>query len=222
MVDALDTDDEETDPSFELESSMVSDTNYMVKTFCEDWVSHHDREDCVSLSLFLCFQLTKHLALGETKAAELSGAMIGKSNKTIREWRKQFFENDGTITEAQQGRYERSGIVWSSEELNRKATVFIRANASVKGQPNLTVGKFCQWVNDDLLVTQHLNLAFPERLALKQYRNTFLRRMAFLGFLNYDNAPTDEARNALPSDLEAPDLSVLEIKDIYEGGVTLC
>ena len=43
-----------------------------------------------------------------------------------------------------------------------------------------------------------------------QYRNTFLQRMAFLGFLNYDNAPTDEARNALPSDLEAPDLSVLE------------
>ena len=76
----------------------------MVETFCEDWVSHLGREDCVSLSLFLCFQLTKHLALGETKAAKLAGAMIGKSDKTIREWRKQFFENDGTITETQQGR----------------------------------------------------------------------------------------------------------------------
>ena len=53
----------------------------MVETFGEDWVSHLSREDSVSLSLFLCFQLTKHLTLGETKAAVLAGMMVGKSDK---------------------------------------------------------------------------------------------------------------------------------------------
>jgi len=41
--------------------------------------------------------------------------------------------------------------MWSREDQNKKATRYIRENASVKGQPNLTIGKFCHWVNDDLL-----------------------------------------------------------------------
>ena len=49
-----------------------------------------------------------------------------------------------------------------------------------------------------------------EREDVFKYRKTFLRRMASLGFLNPNNAPTDEAHNALPSDLEAPDLSIVE------------
>ena len=34
--------------------------------------------------------------------------------------------------------------------------------------------------------------------------------MASLGFLNSTNAPTDEVRNALPSDLKAPDSSIIK------------
>lgn len=50
-----------------------------------------------SLWEFLCFQLSKQLGFGETRAAELTGMMIGNSEKTVREWRKDFlffFEND--------------------------------------------------------------------------------------------------------------------------------
>ena len=39
-----------------------------------------------------------------------------------------------------------------------------------------------------------------------EYRKKFLRRMVSLGFLNSTNAHTDEARQALPSDLECPQL----------------
>ena len=91
----------------------------------------------------MCFQLSKHLDLGKTKAAELAGMMVGRSGKTVREWRKQFME-EGEVPESKQGKYQRSGVLWSNEDLNRKATKYIRENASVKGQPNLTVGKFCQ------------------------------------------------------------------------------
>jgi len=48
-----------------------------------------------------------------------------------------------------------------------------------------------------------------ERDDVVEYCKTFLRRMVALGFLNRDNAPTDEARDALPADLEIPQLGVL-------------
>ena len=102
--EALYTDDEEVDPSFDLDLSIMSDTDYTDETFCEEWVSHLGRDDLVLRSFFLCFQLSRHLGVGETKAAELT-ALIGKSDKIVREWRKSFYEHDGEIQETSQGRY---------------------------------------------------------------------------------------------------------------------
>ena len=51
----------------------------------------------VSLGIFLCFQLTKQLNLGDTMAAELAAVMIGTSDKAVHDWRSQFFENDSKI-----------------------------------------------------------------------------------------------------------------------------
>ena len=239
--DALDTEDEPVDPTFDLDSSMKSDTDHIAETFCEEWVSQLDRDDRVALGLFLCSQMTRHLEIMETRAAELAGLMIGKSNKTIHEWKKQFYDNDGVIPESQQGKYLWSGVLWSNEDLNKKASSYIRENACVKGQPNLTIAKFCEWVNEDLLFNSTLEPGFPCKIATEtarkwmhelgfnvmckkkgtfvggherddvvEYRKTFLRRMVALGFLNRDNAPTDEAREALPADLETPPPGVLE------------
>ena len=52
--DAADTDDEAVD----LDSSMKSDVDLMVEAFCDDWVSHLDRDDSFSLS-FLVFSAHK-------------------------------------------------------------------------------------------------------------------------------------------------------------------
>ena len=43
-----------------------------------------------SLGLFLAFQLSGILGKGETEVAELAGQMIGKSDRTIREWKSKF------------------------------------------------------------------------------------------------------------------------------------
>ena len=130
--DALDTDDEAVDPSFNFDSSMKSDADHLQESFCEEWISHFEREDRVSLALFLCFQLSKHFNLGKTKAAELAGEMVGQSDKSVREWRKKFLE-EGEMQESKQGKYQRTGVLWSDEALNRKAAIHIRENASVKG-----------------------------------------------------------------------------------------
>ena len=238
--DALDTEDEVIDPTFDLDSSMKSDSEHIAESFCEEWVCQLELEDRTSLGLFLCLQLTTLLGKGETEAAELAGIMIGKSDKTIREWRSDFFET-GEVPRSKQGQYQRTGVLWKNEDLNKKASRYIRDNAAVKGKPNLTAGKFCEWVNDDLLPNETLEPGFPRKVSVQtarkwmhelgfivldakkgtfvdgherndvvEYRKTFLRRMVTLGFLNPANAPTDEAKCALPGDLECPPQTVLE------------
>ena len=168
--DVLDTEDEAVDPS------MKSDTDHIVETFCEEWVSQLDRDDRFSLGLFLCSQMTRHLEIKETRAAELAGLMIGKSDKTIREWRKQFYENDGVhvIPESQQGKYvpavRRAVVKWGSW-INLRQPGIYGENVCVKGWLNLIVAKFCEWVNEDLLSTQHLSQVFPARLELRPQEN---------------------------------------------------
>ena len=99
--DVLDTDDEAVDPSFD--SSLRSDVEHLQDSFCDNWISHLEREARVSLGLFLCFQLSKHFDLGDTK---LAGMMVGRSDKTVREWRKHFVE-EGEIPESKQGKHQR-------------------------------------------------------------------------------------------------------------------
>lgn len=169
-VEALDTDDEEIDPSFDLDSSMKSDTVHLVDTFCEEWVAQLDWEDKVSLGLFICFQLKNILGKGETEAAELAGMMIMKCEKTIRDWRSKFFDNGGVVEETKQGRYQRTGVLWKNEDLNKKATQYIRENAFVKGRANLTAGSFCSWVNEELLPNETLEPGFPRKVSVDTAR----------------------------------------------------
>lgn len=237
--EALDTDNEELDPSFDLDSSLRSDTDHMVDAFCEEWITSLSWEDRASLGLL--FQLSAILGKGETEAAELAGQMIGKSDRTIREWKTKFFESGGEIPDSRQGHYQRTGVLWKDESLCKAATRYIRANAAVRGQPNLTVGRFCEWVNEELLPNETLAPGFPrkihwetarqwmhkmgfevlskkkgtfvdghEREDVVTYRNKFLRRLVALGFLNPTNAPSKSAIAALPSDLVCPPKDVLE------------
>ena len=244
-LEELDTDDEEVDASFSIDSSIKSDIDHVKDTFCENWVGQLERDDLVSLGLFLTFQLSNLLQKKETEAAELAGIMIGKSDRTIREWKAKFLET-GEIPESKQGHYRRTGVLWNNEDLNKKATQYIRSNASVKGQPNLTVAKFCRWVNEDFLPNQTLEPGFPrkisnetartwmhqlgfavvaskkgafvdghERQDVVEYRKKFLRKMIALGFLNSLNAPTDQAKLALPHDLQCPSEEILSKTVIF-------
>ena len=149
--EALDTDSETVDPSFDPDVSMMSDTEHLISTFCEEWVASLTWENRTSLRLFLTFKLLTLLGKGETEAAELAAQMIGRSDRTIRGWRSKFFASGGELPINEQGHYQRSGMLWKDESLCKKASRFICANAALKGKPNLTVGSFCRWVNEELL-----------------------------------------------------------------------
>ena len=49
-----------------------------------------------------------------------------------------------------------------------------------------------------------------ERPDVVEYRNKFLRKMVGLGFLNGDNAPTEDAKKVLPDDIEPPRPEVMD------------
>ena len=73
--EAKDTDNEEEDPSFELDSSIKSDTHHLLDTFCEEWVAQLSREGRISLGIFIQYQLSTVLQKGETESAELVALM---------------------------------------------------------------------------------------------------------------------------------------------------
>ena len=74
--DAADTDDEDVNPTFDLDSSMMSITFSIETVIIRQ-----------SSSWCLCFQLAKQLNLGDTMTAELAAMMIGASDKAVHDWR---------------------------------------------------------------------------------------------------------------------------------------
>lgn len=142
------------------------------------WEEGLDHEDKKSLAMLLCFVLVNKLSFTETRAAELTARVIKKNDKTVRRWHTDLVTNRGLFTESSQGRYQRNGVLWSNEDLNQKASEYVRANAAAKGRPNLTSIEFCKWVNKSLLPNTTLEPGFPRRISVETARN-WLHDMGF-------------------------------------------
>ena len=88
--------------------------------FAEDWLETLDKDEIKSISLFLCYHFMHAFSFTETKLAECGTSMVKKSNRTVRRWRSALINNDGVLPESEQGRYQRSSVLWQNEELNKK------------------------------------------------------------------------------------------------------
>jgi len=150
----------------------------VMEEFVESWVQALDHEDKKSVAILLCFVLVKELSFTETRAAELTAKVINKNEKTIRRWRSDLISNGGSFSESSQGQYQRTGVLWANEELNKKATEYVRANAAAKGRPNMTTVEFCKWVNKALLPSSTLEPGFPRRTSVETARK-WLHEMGF-------------------------------------------
>ena len=156
--------------SEEEESASTKTPLEILRGFTEDWLDTLDKEELKSISLFLCYHLVHMFSFTETKAAEYAAAMVKKSERTVRRWRAGLIDNNGVLPESQQGRYQRSGILWQNEELNKKAAEYVRMNVAVKGRPNLTTVDFCKWVNECFLPNCTLEPGFPRKIGLETAR----------------------------------------------------
>lgn len=111
------------------------------------------------MSIMLTDTFINHFGLTKTGAAKETALFLGVNEKTIRIWRKDFFENRGTFSESKQGKHSRPYIL-DDEQLRHKAATWVRSNSSCKGQPNMTANKFCDWLiqNCFLMLLCHLDV----------------------------------------------------------------
>ena len=129
--------------------------------YARDWVNGLDRDDLRALSVLLHYLLVCLLQLGATDASKLIADVVGKCERTIRDWRATFIANKGSFPDTMQGRYQRTGVLWHNEELNELATRYVREKRVVKGKPNLNLQSFTVWVNTVLLPNHALDPGFP-------------------------------------------------------------
>ena len=232
---------EETSPSEELGSSVeerhqATDLE-MMEQHNQEWITAMSRDDLMSLSMALHYMLVSVHNVKPSHAAESISSLIGKDERTIREWRYKFFKNQGEFPDSEQGKYQRHGVLYHNEELNEAASDYVRANAVVKGRPNMTAGSFCRWVNENLLPNSVLDPGYPRKISVQtarkwlhelgfvvldkkkgvyidgherddvtEHRRKFLRQLVAGGFLTKDLAPSPEAKDAFPNDIEEPSL----------------
>ena len=137
------------------------DEQSAIEKYASEWVESLSRDDLLSLSILLWYLLVGILSFKLTDAAGKIGKVLGRSDRTIREWRVSFNANKGTFPNTIQGKYQRDSVLWQNEELNTIATKYVHENTVVKGRPNLTAGLFCQWVNECLLTSQTLEPGYP-------------------------------------------------------------
>ena len=80
--------DEDRDPSTSAGDAPTS--QQLFEQFSEEWVKTLDRDDKKSLAVFLCYNLALRFNMKETETAVMVGEMIGKSDRTVRQWRSDF------------------------------------------------------------------------------------------------------------------------------------
>ena len=55
---------------------------------------------------------------------------------------------------------------------------YVRQNAAVKGRPNLTSYKLCEWINEELLTNVTLEPGFPRKISVEMARH-WLHELGF-------------------------------------------
>ena len=105
-----------------------------INQFVKEWVELLNRDDMMALSMFLHSFLVFRLQFSLCDSAKMICELLGYSDRTIREWRSIFINNEGSFPDSEQGKYQRSGVLCQKEELNKKAREFVQANASIKGK----------------------------------------------------------------------------------------
>lgn len=175
---------EPTEASSEIENEQSTpDTEAneeeMMKLHIQDWIAAMSRDDIMSLSITLHYMLVTLHGVMPMKAADSIASLVGKTERTVREWRYMFFSSNGEFPDSEQGKYQRQGVLSQNEELNEAARDYVRANAVVKGRPNLTSRSFCQWVNESLLPNSILDPGYPRKVSVQTARK-WLHDLGFM------------------------------------------
>ena len=199
--------DEESD--FELESDNDNDDdawapNDSVYGAYEDWLFHLERDDKKMLAMLLYDNYVDRFKLLKTAAAAEVSSLLRISERTVRQWRKDFVSNGGEFSEYRRGKYQRY-VILDDEEYKEMAVTWVRANKNIKGRPNMTAATFRSWVVSVLL--PQVRLHHPQVPADVSTRTT-ARWLHQLGF-----APSSTKKGVYIDGHERSD--VVDYRKIY-------
>ena len=146
------------------------------KSLYSEWLCMQPIGVARMMAVIMMDTLKSELGLAQMMAAEISGSVIGCSERTVRQWYVDVFSGKDVALEGR-GTWQRNNVT-SDEKISKKLVDWLRVE-TVKRNSTLNLLKVMKWVNDDLLPSLHL----PE-----SYHNSFISRttcwrwMVSLGF----------------------------------------
>ena len=162
----------------------------------DDWVVSLPLYDRKMLAVLLAETLPKRMKIKSTQAALESAWITGFNEKTVRNYKKEFFERGGKFRGEARGKYKRH-CLFNEESLRLQASMWIRENAVKKGAPNLVARTFCQWVSNEFLPSSDLPPHLPRSITVR----TATRWLHLLGF-----RPTSHKKGAYVDGHERDDV----------------
>ena len=149
----------------------------MAQDIFDDWVVSLPLTGRKMLAVMLMETVQKRFNVKSTAAALEAAWITGFNEKTVRKYRKEFFENRGKFKDEARGKYKRF-CLFNDESLRLQASMWVREHAVKKGAPNMVARSFCQWVNNELLPSSDLPPNLPRSIAVI----TTTRWLCRLGF----------------------------------------
>ena len=144
--------DQLSDDAFSDSCASDDGTNFTIteaNVVYDQWLNSQPKDSLKTMATMVMDMLIDRLNFTTVGAAAEVGMLLNLSEKTVRTWRRDFYQNKGHFTESKQGKHSRNSIL-DDENLRSKAATWVRANATVRGEPNMTGAKFGLWVNSPL------------------------------------------------------------------------
>ena len=167
----------ENDRDSESSSSESDFDDEKAQSIFDDWMVSLPALNRKTLAVLLMESFRNRQKMNVTDAAKEAASITGYNEKTVRQYRKEFFTQKGKFKEGKQGKYKRHCLL-NDENLRLEAAMWVRENAYRKGEANMTATSFCQWVNNDLLPSYHLPPNLPRTISVR----TATRWLHKLGF----------------------------------------
>ena len=145
--------------------------------FYQEWIKCQNKFNIKIFALILMDTFKSRFGLTDVAAATEAGLVVGYSEKSIRSWHKEFYDNEGEFGESLKGKHCRP-FVLDDEDCRKKALEWLRKRVNDKDQPSMTATSFANWVNMELLPRTTLSPGFPQSITPRTARK-WLHKLGF-------------------------------------------
>ena len=155
----------------------IESEKFVPGEFYREWVNCQTKYTIKILALLLMDTFRERFGLTDVAAATEAGKVVGYSERSIRTWHTEFYENEGEFEETLKGKHTRAHFL-DDENCRKKALAWLHNRVYDKTQPAMTATIFANWVNSTLLPNTNLPPGFPECIAPRTARR-WLHNLGF-------------------------------------------